>query len=117
MGMPSGVSGTSLGSMIGRLPDLDDALTIYVAGDGPVTADSVVVLVDEENEDSPAGTRYLLEVSQARDVLRVWSSWRGGRVPDVTEACRAVSHYARHDAYQPVDPGDADRPAQDGWSP
>lgn len=50
----------------------------------------------------PAGLTYLLEVSLARDVLDVWTSWRNGAQPSPEEAARAVIYYAQHDAYEPV---------------
>jgi hypothetical protein len=45
---------------------------------------------------------YLLEVSLAREVLEVWTAWRDGRRPTISEACEAIIYYASNDAYLPA---------------
>ena len=45
---------------------------------------------------------YMLEVSIAKDVIRVWREWRGGRKPTPAEMCEAVIYYAEHDAFLEV---------------
>lgn len=85
------------------LDEFDDDQTIYVSSLSPA-ADAVV---DFETEDgqvpaSASGLHYLLEVSIARDVVRVWSDWRGGNRPTLPEKIEAILYYAEHDSFQPV---------------
>jgi len=61
------------------------------------------------NEDAIGGVAptapeyaYLLEVKVAKEVLAVWSAWRGNASPTLAEAVEAVIHYATNDAYLPV---------------
>jgi hypothetical protein len=61
-----------------------------------------VELVNEEDQEPPAGTTYLLEIGLMKDVIRVWREWRVGLEPDTSQACEAVAYYAVHDAFQPV---------------
>ena len=73
----------------------------------PWNSASPAVVLNEEALDGVAPSKpeytYLLEVSIAREVLDVWSNWRGGQVPTADEAVEAIIHYAVNDAYQPVD--------------
>src|SRR5688572_27052951 len=59
---------------------------------------------DESHPFDAAGPEpgYFLEVGTAKEVLGVWSDWRGGRTPDRIEAVEAVIYYAKNDAYQPL---------------
>ncbi len=89
------------------LDGFDGEQTIYVRHGGPIDAESEVV-VDYYSDDgeppaSAAGMDYLLEVSLARDALRVWSEWREGRSPSMEEQIDAVVYYAENDAFQPVE--------------
>jgi hypothetical protein len=81
------------------LANLPRATTIYAVS--PWAEDSVAVV--GPRDEPPSHLAYLLEVELAQEAVEVWSEWRGGRVPDDREACRAVIYYAEHDAYQPVD--------------
>jgi hypothetical protein len=45
----------------------------------------------------------LLEVDLAREVVKVWSAWRGGMTPTLETATLAVVYYGEHDAYQPLE--------------
>lgn len=88
------------------LPDIDNVpeeFVVFVPPGQPVGAQTPIELVDEEEVDDnpPEGMRYLLEVPIIKEVLKVWSSWRGGRTPTVDEAAEAVAHYAEYDAYLP----------------
>lgn len=69
--------------------------------------DSLVTLCGPEQEcdgvDSTSNMHYFLEVWIANEVIEVWSSWRGGRVPNIHDTCKAVIYYARNDAYLPPD--------------
>jgi hypothetical protein len=92
-----------LGDVLGDLDKLeDDEATIYVK-DGPVdeSTESLVLAVGEE---PPPSFKYLLEVYLAKDVIEVWSEWRGGKRPSRTDRIIAVVHYASHDAYLPAEP-------------
>jgi hypothetical protein len=65
------------------LEDLESAPNAvwYVPKDEPVNLGTKVVLWSDVRS-RPAtnlGLRYLLETDTARDVVRVWSEWRGGR--------------------------------------
>ncbi|MGP3978249.1 hypothetical protein ACTWQF_30380 [Streptomyces sp. 8N114] len=64
----------------------------------PWRADSAATVVS--GNAPPCGLAYLL--GRARDVLEVWSAWRGGASPSAQERCEAIIHYAEHDAYLPV---------------
>ncbi|MGW6934687.1 hypothetical protein ACWGE0_31825 [Lentzea sp. NPDC054927] len=114
MASRSGADPATLGELVAAIDDVPRDQTIYVPAEVPeedVGPATPVTLVpdpeeageDEDEPDPPPGTRYLLEVWLAKEVLEVWSSWRGGRRPSLDEACGAVAHYAGHDAYQPVD--------------
>jgi hypothetical protein len=91
-----------LGDVLGDLDKLDDdEATIYVK-DGPVdeSTESLVLAVGEEPTPS---FKYLLEVYLAKNVIEVWSKWRGGKRPPRTDRIIAVVHYASHDAYLPAE--------------
>lgn len=76
------------------LPEDDAEETIYAAR--PWTADSEAVTLPDESD--PAGLAYLLEVELAVEAIDVWQEWHGrSATPD--DRCRAVIHYATHDAY------------------
>jgi hypothetical protein len=68
-----------LGEVLADIDKLDEEATIYV-NDGPVD-DSMESLVLAEGEAPPQGFNYLLEVFLAKDVIDVWSKWRGGKRP------------------------------------
>jgi hypothetical protein len=73
----------------------------YVPKDEPVNLGTRVVLWSDVRS-RPAtnlGLRYLLETDTARDVVRVWSEWRGGRTPTLDEKLAAVLHYATYDSW------------------
>ena len=92
---------------IESLDGFDGEQTIYVRPDGSIDSDSEVVVDyysdDGEPPESAAGMNYLLEVSLARDALRVWSEWREGRLPSIEEQIEAIVYYAENDAFQPVE--------------
>jgi len=96
----------TLADLMERLDRLDDELTIYAEEDPDWSADSPAVACPEPESgglpDEARGMSYLLEVSLAKEVVQVWSEWRGGREPTVAEKCAAVIYYAEHDAYLPA---------------
>ena len=72
----------------------------------PWSTDSLAIVLQEDAVDGVApgqpGFSYFLEVEIAKDVIRVWSSWRGGAEPTPEQAVRAAIHYAENDAYEPA---------------
>ncbi|WP_406697693.1 hypothetical protein V5E97_02430 [Singulisphaera sp. Ch08] len=91
-----------LTEVIEILEEFDVDQTIYVADNAP----DAVAAVDYETDDgdipaSAKGMCYLLEVSRARDAIRVWSDWREGRQPTLDEKVQAVIYYAENDAFMP----------------
>lgn len=92
-----------LKDLVSRIDGEDESLVIFSS---QRSRDAEVVLIDEDLADEPASTpqgfAYLLEVSAAKDAVRVWSEWRQGRSPTVDEATDAVLYYAEHDAFQPT---------------
>jgi len=86
-----------------QLGEFPDDQTIYIeAGSGWGATSEVVVAEESDDGGPPEGFDYFLEVHLAREVLRVWQEWRGGREPTPDELCDAVIYYARNDAYQPT---------------
>jgi hypothetical protein len=97
-----GVAARPLGDVLGDLDKVDDDEATIFVNDGPVEelTESLVLV---EGEEPPPGFKYLLEVYLAKDVIEVWSEWRGGKRPTRAERSTAVAHYASHDAYLPVE--------------
>ena len=87
--------------VMSALESADPRATIYVATPVAPHSEATVCVEPVESAD-PARLTYLLEVSLAREVLHVWTSWRNGRQPTPEEATRAVIYYAQHDVYEPV---------------
>ena len=85
--------------------NLDDKGTIYAEADpkwGPNVEAIVRRNIDGTTRSLGVGggqLEYMLEVSIAKDVIRVWSEWRGGRKPTPHEMCEAVIYYAENDAF------------------
>jgi hypothetical protein len=97
-------------NLIARLDEYSDELTIYSRPRPTPQSDAVVLAEPEDGSTRPAsagGLHYVLEVFMAREVIEVWQEWRG-RAPTPEEACRAVLHYAEHDAYEPLSPAESD---------
>ena len=93
--------------VVDRLAEFDEDLTIYV-GDVDVASGEAEATVDYETDDGEPpdrarGMRYLLEVSLAKDAIRVWSEWRAGAEPSIEQKIEAVVHYAKHDAFIPTE--------------
>ena len=95
------VAGRPLGDVLGDLDKIDDDEATIFVKDGSVD-ESTESLVLAEGDEPPPGFKYLLEVYLAKEVIEVWSKWRGGKRPSLTERIAAVAHYASHDAYLPV---------------
>lgn len=92
-----------LADLLRNIEQVDGDLTIYREAGPLIEPSSRVALVDEEADGEPEGMVYMLEVHLVRDVLRVWKSWRRGPEPSTEEACAAISFYATHDAFQPIE--------------
>ena len=75
---------------------------IYTDGASPA-ARAAVITAGEVEETKRAGLRYFLEVALAKDAVVVWSEWRSGAEPTTEDRLMAISHYATHDAYMPLD--------------
>ena len=91
-----------LGRIIEEIGEYDEELIVYAPTGVQVSPETPVYLVDEENEEPPPGTVYVLGLILMKNVLKVWSAWRNGAVPTIPQACEAVLHYAKYDAYLPV---------------
>jgi len=92
----------TLRDVVGALDDLDDEAVIYTDGASPAARAAVIggTAVDEAKAN---GLRYFLEVALAKEAVVVWSDWRGGAKPTIDDKLMAVSYYATHDAYIPLD--------------
>ncbi len=93
----------NLSDVVADLSRFGDDETIYVASR---SGDSAAVVGRETDEGDPpesaVGMGYLLEISLARDAVRVWSEWRDRRQPTAEEMVEAILYYSEHDAFLPV---------------
>ena len=91
-----------LSEVIQNLDGFDAEQAIYVTAMSP-DADAVVDYETDDGDVPPSaiGMHYLLEVSIARDSIRVWSQWRDGQ-PTADERTQAVFYYAKNDAFMPT---------------
>ena len=89
--------------VIQNLDEFDADQAIYVTATS-ADADAVVDYEADDGNAPPSakGMRYFLEVSIARDSIRVWSQWRDGRQPTADERMQAVLYYAKNDAFMPA---------------
>jgi hypothetical protein len=92
----------TLRDVVGMLDELDDETVIYTDGAAPAARAAVVGRADAARAKAD-GLRYFIEVVLAKEAVVVWSEWRGGAVPTIDDKLMAVSHYASHDAYLPLD--------------
>jgi len=92
----------TLREVVEKLDELDDEGTIYTDGSSPA-ARAAVVTDACRKAGRAEGLRYFLEVALAKDAVVVWSEWRGSAQPTLDEKLMAVSYYATHDAYLPLD--------------
>lgn len=91
------------GADMATLRDLLDGLalgereeSIYAVQ--PWVADSEALIAPDEAYEVPATLAYMLEVDLAIEAIEVWERWHG-RDASADDRCRAVIHYAAHDAY------------------
>jgi len=92
----------TLRDVVEALDKLDDEGTIYTDGSSPA-ARAAVVTDASDKAAHDEGLRYFLEVALAKDAVGVWSEWRGSAQPTLDDKLMAVSYYATHDAYLPLD--------------
>jgi hypothetical protein len=103
----------TLFELIQRLEELDDRdplnpLVIY-AERGPDARGSSRALACPRREGSgptcpvDPSLSEVLTAAQARDVVEVWASWRGGLAPSPEARFDAVMFYAQHGAYFPLE--------------
>jgi hypothetical protein len=93
----------TLRDIVQALDKLEDEATIYTDGSSPAARAAVVTDASGEDAVKDSGLRYFLEVALAKDAVLVWSQWRGSTEPTVDDKLTAISYYATHDAYLPVD--------------
>ncbi len=92
----------TLRDVVRALDELDDEATIYTDGSSPA-ARAAVVADASDGAAEAAGLRYFLEVALAKDAVQVWREWRGSARPTLDDKLMAISYYATHDAYLPLD--------------
>jgi hypothetical protein len=80
----------------------DDDGTIYTDGSSSAARATIVTNAAVEGARA-AGLRYFLEVALAKDVVAVWRQWRDPAEPTVDDKLLAISYYATHDAYLPLE--------------
>jgi hypothetical protein len=95
----------SLATLLEHLDNISEDYTIYVADTikAPSAATAAVALHESADGSVPSDMRYLLEVPLAREVIKVWSDWREGRIPSLDDKVEAVNYYSEHDAYLPTE--------------
>jgi len=81
---------------------IDGHLVFYSFNGNTIEPATIVVLVDEDIHTPPEGASYFLEVQIAKEVLRVWRSWRNGQEPNDDQACEALAYHAEYDAHLPA---------------
>lgn len=103
----------TLADLVAALDDIPErdqsgaVAAIYARRPWSPDSDAVVLHGERVVESVTApGFTYLLEVYLSKEVIEVWSSWRDGRAPTLTEAVGAVIWYGEYDAYEPVDEPD-----------
>lgn len=92
----------TLRDVIARLDEFSNDDTIYVETPAPDARAVVAAEPDDVSTPEP-GLSYLLEVDLAREAIKVWCDWRPGRTPSLDDRIAAVTHYAEHNAWLPVD--------------
>lgn len=96
-----------LETVLDQLETFDDESLIFARRDSKLDPDSEAIVIlcpeDESQPHEPEGMEYLLEVFLAREVLEVWSDWRGGRMPGPNEKIAALEYYCEHDCYIPIE--------------
>jgi hypothetical protein len=103
----------TLFEILQRLDEFDDSdpaspLVIYAQG-GAQAARKSPAVVCRRGEGSGStcpldpSLAEVLGVGQAREVLEVWSAWRGGLVPSPEDRFRAVLFFSQYGAFFPLE--------------
>jgi hypothetical protein len=94
----------TLRDVVARLDEFEDDETIFAESATPTARATVAVeAVDGSPPSSAVGLRYLLEVRLAREAIEVWQAWRPGQTPSLEDKLQALTFYAEHDAWLPVE--------------
>ena len=91
--------------VLARLETHEDEATVFVESGPPIDGDSRATVrgLDEADREPPAGFVSLLEIGLMKDVLQVWTAWRGGAQPTSQKNVRrssttpATTLTSRHD--------------------
>jgi hypothetical protein len=104
---------STLFELIQCLDELEDSdgshpLVIYAQHGADAGRRSPALVCPRGEGDSPAcpldsSLLEVLSVGQAREVIRVWSAWRGGLTPSPEDRFNAVMFYSRHGAFFPLE--------------
>ena len=90
-----------------NLHSLDNSETIFAKRNPAWSETSEAILCETSATDSvPAeseGFEYFLEVHVAKETVEVWSEWRDGRQPTISEKLEAMIYYAEQDSWLPTD--------------
>ncbi len=90
--------------LICQIDDFSDDLVAFKEKSEPDTEDMWVELFyieDAVKNNLPDGVKYVLEVSLIKEVIDVWSLWRGGKTPTQLDKVNAVLYFIKNDAYLP----------------
>jgi hypothetical protein len=94
----------TLRDVVARLDEFEDDETIFAESATPTARATVPVeAVDGSPLSSAVGLRYLLEVRLAREAIEVWQAWRPDQTPSLEDKLQALTFYAEHDAWLPVE--------------
>lgn len=92
--------------LLEHLDDFDDNATIYVQMNREIMPNSeaiaVMELPDGRVPSATSNMSYFLEISLAKEIVKVWSNWRNGRLPSAVEKYNALVYYAENDTFLPV---------------
>jgi hypothetical protein len=91
----------TLTELLNGIDNLDDDATIFVDRSAGLSGLSPAEIEIGDMKESSEGLARLLEVYLAKEVLQVWTEWRGGRQPSPEQRCRAVIWYVEKDSYMP----------------
>jgi hypothetical protein len=110
VGFGTGNTGT-LFELIQRLDEFEDSvrshsLVIYAQGGADAGRKSPALVCPRgEGNSCPLdpSLSQVLSVGEAREVIRVWSAWRGGVTPSPEERFRAVMFFSQNGAFLPLE--------------
>ena len=88
----------TLRQFVEDMDSLDDELTIFWTTDGDISGDSIVFLVDLNEEDEPDELKEFIDVWHARDVIKGKISVAGLVDPDLFTKTNLLLNYAENGA-------------------